>query len=807
MVDKHNAFILWFDQINIDDAKYVGGKNASLGEMYTHLSHRGVAVPNGFAITANAYFYILEKAGLMAEIKEVLSGWNLHNIQQLQKAGHKIRELIRTAEIPHDLKKQICDAYRDLCGSYSKDRADIDVAVRSSATAEDLPDASFAGQQETYLNIRGEAQLLDACKKCFASLFTNRAISYRQDKGFDHFKIGLSIGVQKMVRSDKACSGVMFTIDTETGFRDVIIINGSYGLGENIVQGVVNPDEFMVFKPALKQGFKSIINKKLGSKEIKMIYDTHGNKSTRNIQVSPAERKKFVLDDDEIVSLAQWGCIIEEHYSRKADRHKPMDIEWAKDGVTKQLFIVQARPETVHSLKDMNKLIKYVLKEHGPMIINGESVGNRIGSGKVRVIENVENINKFKEGEVLVTDMTDPDWEPIMKIASAIVTNRGGRTCHAAIISRELGIPCVVGTEKATEVIKDKQDITVDCSQGEEGFIYQGQLKFEVEELDIGSLPKTKTKIMMNIADPLQAFKESFIPNDGVGLAREEFIINSEIKIHPLALLRFSKIKDEKIKAKINSLTNGYDNKEDFFINRLARGIGMIAASFYPKPVIVRMSDFKSNEYANLIGGKLFEPVEDNPMIGWRGASRYYSEDYKEAFALECKAILKARNEFGLKNIKVMIPFCRTVDEAKKVIKVMHECGLKQREHELEIYAMCEIPSNVILAEEFLDIFDGFSIGSNDLTQLTLGLDRDSELVKDIYDERNEAVKKLIRQVIEVANKKGKYIGLCGQAPSDFPDFAEFLVEAGIHSISLNPDTVIKTTLKIAEKEKQLGIK
>ncbi|MBN2459284.1 phosphoenolpyruvate synthase [Candidatus Woesearchaeota archaeon] len=807
MVDKHNAFVLWFDQIGIDDVKYVGGKNASLGEMYTHLTHRGVSVPNGFAITAKAYFYLLEKAGVMSEMKELLSGLNTRNIQQLQKTGHRVRELIRTAEIPHDLRKQIYEAYRDLCGAYSKDRSDIDVAVRSSATAEDLPDASFAGQQETYLNIRGEEQLLDACKKCFASLFTNRAISYRQDKGFDHFKIGLSIGVQKMVRSDKACSGVMFTIDTETGFRDVIIINGSYGLGENIVQGVVNPDEFMVFKPTLKHGFKSIINKKLGSKEIKMIYDTHGNKSTRNIQVPINERKKFVLTDDEIATLAHWGCIIEEHYSRKADKHKPMDIEWAKDGVTKQLFIVQARPETVHSQKDMTKLIKYVLKEQGPMIINGESVGNRIGSGRVRVIENVSNINKFKEGEVLVTDMTDPDWEPIMKIASAIVTNRGGRTCHAAIISRELGIPCVVGTEKATEVIKDKQEVTVDCSQGEEGFIYQGLLKFEIEELDIGSLPTTKTKIMMNIADPLQAFKESFIPNDGVGLAREEFIINSEIKIHPLALLKFSKIKDEKLKNKINMLTNGYANKEDFFINRLARGIGMIAASFYPKPVIVRMSDFKSNEYANLIGGKLFEPVEDNPMIGWRGASRYYSEDYREAFALECRAILKARDEFGLKNIKVMIPFCRTIDEAQKVIQVMHESGLKQKEHGLEVYAMCEIPSNVIMAEEFLDIFDGFSIGSNDLTQLTLGLDRDSELVKDIYDERNEAVKKLIRQVIEIANRKGKYIGLCGQAPSDFEDFAEFLVEAGIHSISLNPDTVIKTTLKIAEKESQLGIR
>ncbi|HJX06279.1 MAG TPA: phosphoenolpyruvate synthase, partial [Candidatus Nanoarchaeia archaeon] len=655
-MDKHNAFILWFDQIRIEDTPFVGGKNSSLGEMYTHLTHKGVAIPNGFAITAKAYFYLLEKAGVRDEMKKQLTGLNTRNLQQLQRVGHKVRELIREAEIPPELRKEIVEAYRNLCGAYTHDRSDIDVAVRSSATAEDLPDASFAGQQETYLNIRGESQLLEACKKCFASLFTNRAISYRQDKGFDHFKIGLSIGVQKMVRSDKACSGVMFTIDTETGFREAVLINGSYGLGENIVQGVVNPDEFIVFKPTLKHGYKPIIGKKLGSKEIKMVYDAHGSKSTRNMQVPKTERKKFVLSDEEILTLARWGCIIEDHYSHKAGKHKPMDIEWAKDGVTKQLFIVQARPETVHSLQDMTKLRKYVLKEEGNVLLKGESVGNRIGNGKVRVIEDVENIQRFKEGEVLVTDMTDPDWEPIMKIAGAIVTNRGGRTCHAAIVSRELGIPCIVGTEKATEVIKEKQEITVDCSQGEDGYIYQGLLKYAVEELDIGSLPRTRTNIMMNIADPSQAFKESFIPNDGVGLAREEFIINSEIKIHPLALLRFNEVKDEKIKAKINKLTNGYANKRDFFINKLARGIGRIAAAFYPKPVIARMSDFKSNEYANLIGGEFFEPNEDNPMIGWRGASRYYSDDYKEAFALECAAILKARNEFGLTNIKVMIP-------------------------------------------------------------------------------------------------------------------------------------------------------
>jgi pyruvate,water dikinase len=806
-VDKSNAFILWFDQLGIEDTPFVGGKNSSLGEMYTNLTKRGVSIPNGFAITATAYFYLIEKAGLKQKMQEALADLDKRNLHSLQEKGQKVRELIRHAQMPDDLKQQIVEAYRNLCGAYSRDRKDIDVAVRSSATAEDLPDASFAGQQETYLNINGEKQLLEACMNCFASLFTNRAISYRVDKGFDHFKIGLSIGVQKMVRSDKACSGVMFSIDTESGFKDAVLINGAYGLGENVVQGAVNPDEFVVFKPTLHQGYKPIIDKRLGSKEIKMIYGKSGKKCTKNIRVSFADRKKFVLTDDEVLLLAKWACVIEDHYSAKVGYHKPMDIEWAKDGVTGQIFIVQARPETVHALKDRTRLIKYVLKDPpGKVLIKGQSVGDKIGSGSVRVIQDVSNINHFKEKEILVTDMTDPDWEPIMKIASAIITNRGGRTCHAAIISRELGIPCIVGTEHSTEVLNTGQDVTADCSQGGKGLIYDGLVKFAIEEHDLGSIPRTKTKIMMNVANPDEAFKESFIPNDGVGLAREEFIINSEIKIHPLALIKYDEIKDKKLKAKINSFTNGYVNKEEFFINRLARGIGRIAAAFYPKPVIVRTSDFKSNEYANLIGGHLFEPKEDNPMIGWRGASRYYSKEYRPAFALECKSLLKARNEFGLTNIKVMIPFCRTPEEAQKVVQVMHENGLVQGQNGLEIYAMCEIPSNVILAEEFLNIFDGFSIGSNDLTQLTLGLDRDSELVQSIYDERSDAVKKLTRQVIEIANKRNKYIGICGQAPSDFEDFAQFLVESGIHSISLNPDTVIKTTFKIAEKEKQLGM-
>ncbi len=808
-MDKKDGFILWFDQTGIDDTQLVGGKNASLGEMYTRLTKRGVNVPNGFSVTARAYFYLLEKAGIKQKINDLLSGLDIRRIHDLQEKGHQVRELIRKADFPDELRGQIIEAYHNLCRSFNQDNPgrDVDVAVRSSATAEDLPDASFAGQQETYLNIKGEEQLIEACKKCFASLFTNRAISYREDKGFDHFKIGLSIGVQKMVRSDKACSGIMFSIDTESGFRDVVLINASYGLGENIVQGVVNPDEFVVFKPTLKQNYKPIIYKELGSKEVKMVYDTHGSKSTRNVQVSAEDRKKFVLSDDEILILARWACIVEDHYSEKAGHHKPMDLEWAKDGLTGELFIVQARPETVHALKDKTKLSKYVLKEHGDILITGQSVGEKIGYGKVRIIEDVQNIHQFKHGEVLVTDMTDPDWEPIMKIAGAIVTNRGGRTCHAAIVSRELGIPCIVGTTHATQTLREGQEVTADCSQGAEGRVYNGLLKYELEEHDLGATPKTRTKIMMNVANPSQAFEERFIPNQGVGLAREEFIINSEIKIHPLALLRFDELEDEKLKARIASLTNGYDNKEEFFINKLARGIGMIAAAFYPKPVIVRTSDFKSNEYANLIGGRLFEPEEDNPMIGWRGASRYYNEKYKPAFGLECRALLKARNEFGLTNIKVMIPFCRTLEEATKVLGVMRDYGLVQGENDLQVYAMCEIPSNVILADEFLNIFDGLSIGSNDLTQLTLGLDRDSELVSDIYDERNQAVKKLISQVIKAANKKGKYIGICGEAPSTFSDFAEFLVEEGIHSISLNPDTVIKTTLKIAEKEEQLGIR
>ncbi|HDN81765.1 MAG TPA: phosphoenolpyruvate synthase, partial [Methanomicrobia archaeon] len=693
----------------------------------------------------------------------------------------------------------ILEAYHKML----KEDKDITVAVRSSATAEDLPDASFAGQQETYLNIKGDKELIRACKDCFASLFTNRAISYREDKNFDHLNVYLSIGVQKMVRSDLASSGVIFSIDTESGFEKVVFITGSWGLGENVVQGKVNPDEFYVFKPTLKKGYSSIIGKKLGSKKIKMVY-TSGMERVKNIETTEEERNSFVLRDEEVLKLAEWAVIIEDHYG------KPMDIEWAKDGRNNKLYIVQARPETVHSQQDMNIIKTYKLIEEGKVLAEGQAVGQMIGQGTVNIIKSAKEIEKFKKGEVLVTDMTDPDWEPIMKIAAAIVTNKGGRTCHAAIVSRELGIPCVIGTENGTESVHNGQKVTVSCAEGERGKIYEGLLKFKIDELKLEELPKTKTKIMMNVGIPEKAFIQGQIPCDGVGLAREEFIINSYIGIHPLALINYEELKKsdkpeiKKIVAKIDEKTKAYSDKVQFFIDNLAQGIGKIAAGFYPNDVIVRLSDFKTNEYANLIGGKLYEPEESNPMIGWRGASRYYDKEFKPAFGLECIAIKKVRDEMGLTNVKVMVPFCRTPEEGKKVVEIMKEYGLVQGENGLELYVMCEIPSNVIAAEEFAEIFDGFSIGSNDLTQLTLGLDRDSELVSHIYDERDIAVRRLVKQVIDVAKRRGRKIGICGQAPSDYPEFAEFLVECGIDSMSLNPDTVIKTKLLVAEKEKKL---
>ncbi len=798
----NSPFILWFNELSIDDVLVVGGKNASLGEMYRNLTPKGVRIPNGFAITAYAYHYLLEKAGIRRQIRDILKGLNTHDMKNLADRGRKVRDAILAAQFPEDLKNAIIGAYARLCREYGKD---ADVAVRSSATAEDLPNASFAGQQETYLNIRGNHHLLEACSKCFASLFTNRAISYRKDRGFDHFKVGLSIGVQKMVRSDKACSGVMFSIDTETGFKNAALITGSYGLGENIVLGAVNPDQFYVFKPTLHGNFKPIISKKLGSKKIKMIYSEKDPKhTTENVEVRYEDRFRFILTDREILTLAKWACQIEEHYTKKHGKFTPMDMEWAKDGNTGELYIVQARPETVQSQKNMNILEEYRLLQKGEILAQGLSVGTKIGAGKSHVIKNAKDIGTFRMGEILITEKTDPDWEPIMKIASAIVTNKGGRTAHAAIIARELGIPAIVGTENATEMIASGADVTVSCSEGEVGHIYKGKLKFEIRKIDLKRLKKPKTKIMMNVGNPDQAFEFSFIPNDGVGLAREEFIISSYIKIHPLALLHHSKLKDRKVKETIDELTYAYPGKVDFFIEKLAQGVAMIGAAFYPKDVIVRMSDFKSNEYANLIGGTEFEPKEENPMIGWRGASRYYTGNYREAFGLECRAMKKARDEMGLTNIKLMIPFCRTVDEGKAVVAEMKKYGLVQGKNDLEIYVMCEIPSNVILADEFAKVFDGFSIGSNDLTQLTLGLDRDSELVARLYDERNPAVKRMISEVIRKCKKNRIKIGICGQAASDYPEFAQFLVQCGIDSISLNPDTVIKTTLKILETERKV---
>jgi pyruvate,water dikinase len=808
-------YILWFDEIGLQDLPLVGGKNASLGEMRRELGKGGVNIPNGFAVTVNAYHAFLErgivqewhdglgKRNVRENIQEILKGLDVQDLENLSEKGSRIRRLIYSLEFPRDLVDDIVKAYRKLCKEYGED---TDVAVRSSATAEDLPSASFAGQQETYLNIRGEYALIQACKRCFASLFTNRAISYRAHQNFDHFQVALSIGIQKMVRSDKACSGVMFTIDTESGFPNVVYITGSYGLGENIVQGVINPDEFYVFKPCLQKHYKPIIQKTLGTKEIKMVYTVEGESSTKNVPVSAYERSNFILSDEEVIRLAQWGVRIEDHYSKKAGHHVPMDIEWAKDGITQQLFVVQARPETVKSQTNKNVLETYVLKERGKVLTQGKSVGEKIGSGPVSVLSSVREIGRFKKGEILVTQMTDPDWEPILKLAAGIVTDRGGRTCHAAIISRELGIPCVVGTGNGSEVLTECERATVCCAEGETGYVYDGVLDFEVKHFDMEHLEKPHTKIMMNVGNPDNAFHLSFIPNDGVGLARLEFIINNFIKIHPMALLHFDHLTDEDDIKMIEQLTVGYDDKKEFFIHRLAQGVAKIASAFYPKDVIVRMSDFKSNEYANLIGGSEFEPMEDNPMIGFRGASRYYDEDYKEGFGLECLAMKKVRDEMGLTNVKLMIPFCRTVEEGKLVVAEMKKHGLIQGQNDLEIYMMCEVPSNVILADEFSEIFDGFSIGSNDLTQLVLGLDRDSEKISHIFDERDPAVKRMVQWVIETGKRKNKKIGICGQAPSDYPDFAEFLVRSGIDSMSLNPDTVIKTTDKVLQTEKELGI-
>ncbi len=804
-------YIKFFNQLTIENIPEVGGKNASLGEMYKKLAKKGIRVPNGFATTAEAYNNFLDYAGIRAEIKDTLKGLDTHNMTDLAKRGAHIRKIILDSPFSKDFEDSIRKAYRKLSNKYRHtlhpsrggNLNRLDVAVRSSATAEDLPGASFAGQQETFLNIQGEKQLLLAVKKCIASLFTNRAISYRVDKGFDHFKVALSVGVQKMIRADIGSSGVMFTIDTESGFRDLVIINSIYGLGENIVQGKVEPDEFFYFK---KTG--AIISKHLGRKKLRMVYGDTFKNNIYNIKVKANEQRLPSISDKQVLELAHWGMEIEKHYK------KPMDIEWALDGRDNKLYIIQARPETVQSERNYNIIETHKFQgsasnkkiRRKKVIATGQSVGAKIGLGKVNKIMDTKNIKRFKAGQVLVTEMTDPDWEPIMKKASAIVTDQGGRTCHAAIVSRELGVPCVVGTLNGSKKIKQNQAVTVSCAEGEQGFIYDGELEVKVNKVNIKNLKKPKKiKIMMNVGEPNLAFQNAMIPNDGVGLARLEFIINNHIKIHPLALLNYKKIKDQKLKKKIDDLTFGYDNKKQYFIDKLSEGVAMIAAAFYPKDVIVRLSDFKSNEYANLIGGQVYEPVEPNPMIGWRGASRYYSPKFLPAFEMECKALKRVREEMGLTNVKIMIPFCRTIEEGKKVLGIMKKNGLKQGMKGLEVYVMAEIPSNIILAQEFAQIFDGFSIGSNDLTQLTLGIDRDSAgklEVAGISNEKNQAVTTLIKYLIQVGKETGTKVGICGQAPSDFPDFAKFLYKEGIDSISLIPDTVIKTIINLKQKKR-----
>ena len=800
----HAKYIRWFEEINIGDVPLVGGKNASLGEMYRELVQQGVRIPNGFAVTAEAYWHVLRSAGIVDKLVDALAGLDKSDVTDLARRGKRARDLILGAGIPDDMWSEIKTAYDKLCEEYGPD---ADVAVRSSATAEDLPTASFAGQHESILNVRGYPVLREACSKCFASLFTDRAISYRIDNGFDHFKVALSIGIMKMVRSDLATSGVMFTLDTETGFRDVVFITASYGLGENIVQGGVNPDEFYVFKPTFRNGHRPIIKKNLGSKEVTMIYGLGtSNILTRNVDVPKADRRRFCLTNDEVLKLAGYAIAIEDHYSRKLGGTRPMDIEWAKDGEDGDLFIVQARPETVQSQKPKDFLETYYLDKKGPILTRGKRVGEKVATGKARVIASVARLASFRPGEVLIADTTTPDWEPVMKTAAAIVTNRGGRTCHAAIVSRELGIPAVVGTEDATEKIRSGQEVTVFCAGGDEGIVYEGILPFHVDRLSLKDLKRPRTKIMMNLGNPEEAFSHSMIPNDGVGLARMEFVINSYIRIHPMALIHPESIADEAVRNEINDLTYGYEDKKEYFVEKLAHGIGTIAAAFYPKPVIVRLSDFKSNEYASLIGGQYFEPKEENPMLGFRGASRYYNERYREGFGLECMAIKRVRDGMGLTNLIIMVPFCRRVDEGERVLAELAKHGLKRGENGLEFYVMCEIPNNIILVDEFSKLFDGFSIGSNDLTQLVLGVDRDSALVAHDFDERDAGVMKMISMAIQGARRNQRHSGLCGQAPSDYPEFAEFLVKEGIDSISLTPDAVMKVTLKALDVEQKMTL-
>ncbi len=802
-MSEQTNYIRWFNELTIDDVPLVGGKNASLGEMYRELAPQGIKIPNGFAVTAEAYRYVLDQANGWEALHQALDGLNPDDVADLAKRARKAREIIYAATLPEDLTTQIIAAFAQLQQQYGDD---LSVAVRSSATAEDLPTASFAGQQDTYLNIRGEQALLEACKHCFASLFTDRAIHYRIDQGFDHFKLALSIGIMKMVRSDLDASGVMFSLDTESGFSDVVFITGAYGLGENVVQGAVDPDEFYVHKPTFAQGHRAVLRRTLGAKKIKMVYsDGSTREPTRNIATSAQERNRFCLTDDDVLTLADYAIKIEKHYSAKAGQAKPMDMEWAKDGIDGELYIVQARPETVVSQANGMVLEQYILKSKATPVITGHSVGSKIATGNARIINNLEQLGSFKAGDVLVADMTTPDWEPVMKIASAIVTNRGGRTCHAAIISRELGVPAVIGCDNATTAIKNNTPVTVSCAEGDVGKVYDGILDFEIKTTDLSGLKHPKTKIMLNIGNPELAFKTSFLPNDGVGLARMEFIITEYIKAHPMALIHPERVQDADELQQLQQLTHNYPSPAIFFIEKLAEGVGTIAAAFYPKPVVVRMSDFKSNEYATLLGGQWFEFNEANPMIGFRGASRYTHPAYAEGFALECAAMKQVRDDMGLTNVILMIPFCRRVQEAKKVLDYMAQLGLKRGENGLEIYVMCEIPNNVIQIDAFSEHFDGFSIGSNDLTQLTLGVDRDSAILAEDFDERDAGVKEMIRLAVEGSKRNGKHCGLCGQAPSDYPEMAQFLVEIGMDSMSLNPDTVLQTTQLVLDTEQRIG--
>ncbi|HUZ57358.1 MAG TPA: phosphoenolpyruvate synthase, partial [Hanamia sp.] len=803
----NSKFILELSEVGINDIEIVGGKNASLGEMIQNLTTLGISIPNGFVVTVAAYREFLQYNNLESTISHIINSIDHQNIESLRRGGQQVRLLLQNGRFPKEMSDFIINAYEKLSSDYGQEYTDV--AVRSSATAEDLPDASFAGQQETFLNVRGPATLMDAVRNCIASLFTDRAISYRQSFGYDHFSVGLSICVQKMVRSDLGSSGVAFSLDTESGFKDVVVINGAYGLGEMVVQGSISPDEFIVFKPTLKEGYNSIIEKKLGVKDKMMVYGDKADERVKIISTETSFQNRFCLSDAMVIKLSDWIVKIEDYYTRIKKRWTPMDVEWAFDGLSKELFIVQARPETIHSQKDHNKIKEYSIShstKEQTILLKGIAVGDKIGGGKVNILYSLDKRviegHEFNDGDVLVTDMTDPDWEPIMKKASAIVTNKGGRTCHAAIVARELGVPAIVGCGNSTTTLKEGDEITVSCAEGETGYIYEGIIDYVTTEYDLENLPVINTQIMLNVASPSMCFKFSHLPNSGVGLAREEFIINNYIQIHPLALLHHKELNDSLLTKEIEKRIFGYVNEEDFFIKKLSYGIAKIGAAFYPNPVIVRFSDFKTNEYYNLLGGNHFEPHEENPMIGWRGASRYYSDEYKAAFGLECKAIKIVREEMGLGNVVVMIPFCRTVEELIKVKEVMEEFGLERGKDNLELYLMAEIPSNIILADEFAKHIDGFSIGSNDLTQLTLGLDRDSPLVAHLYDERNPAVKQMIVKLIESAKRNGVKVGVCGQGPSDFPDFAQFLIEEGIDSISLTPDSVIKTIKAIASFHK-----